>query len=155
MKDASEGVSAFAGAEQVSGLGIELRTPLDELGYARRALGDEGFSGGATDDAIASFEGVFEVEGYVLFAFHGDGDAALGVVGVGFAEGFLGDDEDFTVGSQFDSGAEAGYTCAHDQKINLRGPWHVFLRLTLGRAGVSGQGSGVRYQRTGSMSFRL
>jgi len=119
-------VSAFAGAQELAGFSIELRSPLDELGYAEWTLRDEGFCGRAADDSVTCVDGVFEMERDVLFAFHGDGDSALCIVGIGLAERLLGDDENISVAGQLDSSAEAGNTRAHDQKINLRGLWHQF-----------------------------
>ena len=125
VKDAGERMSAFAGAEQLAGFSVEMRAPLDELGHARRTFGNQRFGGGTVDDAVASVQGVFKMEGNVLIAFHGNGDSALSVVGVGLAERFFGDDQYIAVAGQFDGGAETGNTRAHDQKINLRGPWHL------------------------------
>ena len=125
VEDAGQRVSAFAGAEQAASFRIKARAPLDEFGHAERAFGDERFGGGAVDEAVAGIDGVFEMEGDVLVAFHGDGDSALGVVGIGLAERLLGDDQDIAVAGQFDGGAQAGNACAHDQKINLLGRWHL------------------------------
>ena len=109
----------------MAGLGVEVGSPLDEFGYAEGTFGDEGFGGGTVNYSIACIYGVFEVEGDVLDAFHGDGDSALGVMGVGLAERLLGDDQDIAVAGQFYGGAEAGNSCAHNEIINLRGPWHL------------------------------
>ena len=122
VEDAGQRVSTFAGAEKLAGLLVKLCAPLDELGEAGRAFGDEGLRSGAVDDAVAGVQGVFKMESDVLIAFHGDGDSALGIVGVGLAESFLGDDQDLAVGSQFDGSAEAGNASSHDKKINLRSP---------------------------------
>ena len=103
---------------------IEVRAPLDELGDAQRAFGDQGLGGGAIDEAVAGVHGVFKVQGDVFVAFHGDGDAALRVVGVRFAQRLLGDDQDFAVAGEFDGGAKAGNACAHDEKIHLRALCH-------------------------------
>ncbi len=104
---------------------VELCSPLDEFGYTEGSFGDESFGGGPVDDAVARLDGVFKMKGNVLFAFHGDSDSALCVVGIGLAERFLGDDEDIAVAGQLNCGTKPGNTCAHDQKINLRGPWHL------------------------------
>jgi hypothetical protein len=119
-------VGTFASAEQFASFAIEVRAPLNQFGNADGTLGDECFGGGAIHDSIAGAYCVQEMEGNVLIAVHGDGDSALCVVGVGFAERLLGDDQNFTVAGQFNGGSEAGNTRAHDQKINLRGPWHLF-----------------------------
>ncbi len=57
------------------------------------------------DEPIAGVFGVLKMESYVFFAGEGNGDAALRIVGVGFAEGFLRDDKHFAVASQFNGGA--------------------------------------------------
>jgi hypothetical protein len=82
VEDAREGVSAFSGAEQLACFGIKARTPLDELGHADGTFSDERFGGGTVDKAVARLDGVFKMESYVLIALGGDGDAALGIVGV-------------------------------------------------------------------------
>jgi hypothetical protein len=90
-------MSAFAGAEQLAVQGIEGGAPLDQFGYADRAFGDEDFGGGVMNETIAGINGVFKMKSYVGIAFHGDGDAALGVVGVGLGDGLFGDDENIAV----------------------------------------------------------
>ena len=62
--------------------GIKARAPLDELVHTDGTFSDERFSGGTVDKAVARLDGVFKMKGYVLVAFSGDGDAALGIVGV-------------------------------------------------------------------------
>ncbi len=122
VQDAGQRMRAFARAQvlavQAESVGaggtVEICAPLDKLGDAQRAFGYERFGGGAVDEAIAGTHGVFEVQGNVFFAFHGDGNAALRVVGIRFAERFLGDDQNFTVLRQLDSGAKAGDACSHD-----------------------------------------
>ena len=82
-------MSTLSGAEEVAGgrvaFAVEVCAPLDELGYADGALGDERFSSGTVDESITGVDGVFKVKGDVLVAFHSHGDSALRVVGVGFA----------------------------------------------------------------------
>ena len=125
VEDAGKGVRAFPSAQEITGLGIALgqefavkvRAPLDGLSDAQRAFGDERFGGGTIDKAIAGVDGVFKA-GDVAVAFHGDGDAALCVVGVRLAERLLGYDENIAVAGQFDGGAKAGDASAHDEEIN-------------------------------------
>ncbi len=106
MQDAGKGMRAFARAQELAaraalrGLAVEVRAPLDELGDAQRAFGDERFGGGTIDEAVAGVDGVFKVQGDVFVALHGHGDAALRVVGVRFAERFLGDDQNVAVSVQ-------------------------------------------------------
>ena len=59
------------------------------------------------------------MQGDVFVAFHGNGDAALRIVGVRFAERFFGDDENFAMPGQLDGSAKPGDSRAHDQKIYL------------------------------------
>jgi hypothetical protein len=90
---------------------------LDEFFYALGAFCDEDFGGWAMDEAVAGVFGVLEMESYVFFTGESYGDAALGVVGVGFAERLLGDYEDLAVVSEFDGCAQAGYACSDDEII--------------------------------------
>jgi hypothetical protein len=62
--------------------GIKARAPLDELVHTDGTFSDERFSGGPVDKSVAGPDGVFKMKGYVFIAFRGDGDAALGIVGV-------------------------------------------------------------------------
>ena len=62
--------------------GIKARAPRDQFGHAQRTFGHERFSGGAVDKAVARLDRIFQMEGDVLVALGGDGDAALGIVGV-------------------------------------------------------------------------
>ena len=124
MQDAGQRMSAFAGAQQLAGsripLAVEARAPLDQLGYAERAFGYERLGRGAVNDSIASIYGVLEMERDVLIALHGDGDSALGVVGVGLGHGLLGDHQDIAVAGQLHRRAQPGYARAHHQKVHLR-----------------------------------
>jgi hypothetical protein len=54
------------------------------------------------------------MESDIFIAFHGDGDSALCVVGVGFAERLLGDDQNITVAGQLNGGAKPGNARSHD-----------------------------------------
>ena len=89
MKDASQRVSAFAGAQQFAGprasLAIEGRAPLDQLRHAHRAFSYQGLGCGAVNDSVACVYGVFQMERNVLVAFYGHGDPTLRVMGVGLA----------------------------------------------------------------------
>jgi hypothetical protein len=86
VEDAREAVCAFAGSHEAAtlccGMAIEGCAPLEELFDAHGALFYEHGCGVAIDEAIACGEGIFEVECYIFFAAHGDGDSALGVGGV-------------------------------------------------------------------------
>ncbi len=119
VQDAGEGVGAFAGFEEPAVARVEGCAPGDEFGHAQGAFLHEDFGGAPVDEAVAGVDGVFEVEGDVGLALGGDGDAALRVVGVRFAQRFFGHDEDFAVLRQFDGGAEACDASAHHQEINI------------------------------------
>ena len=119
VEDAGEGVGSFAGAGEFSVFCVKGGAPLDELGDADGALGDESLCGRAVDEAVASVDGVFQVEADVLVALHGDGDTSLGVVGVGLGDGFLGGDEDVAMACELDGGAEAGDARADDEIVRL------------------------------------
>src|SRR6185312_9211044 len=70
------------------------------------------------DHAVACVDGVFEVQFDIFFAADRNSDAALRVRSVGFAQGFLGDDQDAaTVSGKADSGAESGNPRANDYVI--------------------------------------
>ena len=82
-------------------------------------FGDQRLGGGAVNQAVACVHGVFKVQGNVFVAFHGDGDAALRVVGVRLAQRLLGDHQHIAVLRQLHGGAQPGHTRAHYQKIDL------------------------------------
>ena len=114
---------AFAREHQLAVLAVEGGAPVEKLLDALRALLDEDAGGFGIDQAVASGERVFEVEGDVFVAAHGDGDASLGVGGVGFGELFFGDDEHGACTGEADGRAEAGDSCADDEKIDLLRCW--------------------------------
>jgi hypothetical protein len=117
VQDAGVGVGGFAGAEQLAALSIESGAPFDQLGNALGAFFDERPGSGSVNQAVACGHSVFQMQCHVLPALGGDGDAALSIVGVGFAERLLGNDQDFAVIGKFNRCAEAGYTCSYDEII--------------------------------------
>ena len=124
VQDAGQRVCAFASAQQFAALGIEGRAPLDKFSYADWPLIHKRLGSRAKDNPIACAYGVFEMQRNVPIAFHGDGDSALRVVGVGLGERFLGDDQDIAVAGQFNGCAKAGHARAHHQKIYPRRHCH-------------------------------
>jgi hypothetical protein len=57
---------------------------------------------------------------YIFLAAHGNGDAALRVIGVRFAESLFGNDQDLgSVGSQTNRSAEPGDSRTHDDEIRF------------------------------------
>jgi hypothetical protein len=118
VEDAGPAVGGFAGQQQLAVEAIEAGAPGDEFFNAPGTFGDEDFGGRMVDQAITGVFSVLEMEGYVFFAGKSDGDTALSVVGVGFAEGFFGDDEDFAVIGEFDGSAQAGYACSDDEIVD-------------------------------------
>ncbi len=128
VQDARQRVRALAGAQELAGSRIpsrsKLRAPLDQLGHAQRPLGHQRLGRGPVNESIAGVHGVFEMQRNVLVALHGHGDAALRVVGVGFAQRLLGDHQDLAVARQLHRRAQPGHARAHHQKIHLSQPCH-------------------------------
>ncbi len=118
VEDAIAAVGSFAGEHQLTVFAIEAGAPAEKLFDAQRAFFDENAGGFAVDEAISGIDGVVKVQRDVFFAAHGDGDSALGVVGVRFAESFLGHDQDsgFT-SSKADGGAQTRDPCADDDEV--------------------------------------
>jgi hypothetical protein len=125
---ARERVRAFASAEELAAIPIrspvEGRSPLNQFGDTRWALGYQRLGGGAVNDSIAGVYGVFKVEGHVFGALHGDGDAALRVVGIRLGQRLLGDDQHLSVTSQLHGRTKPCDTRTHDQKIHFRRQCH-------------------------------
>ena len=137
VQDAGQGMSAFAGAEELAVLGIKVRAPFDQLGDADRPLGNQSLGGGTIDQSIASVDGVGEMQRNIGIALHGHGDSALGVVGIGLGHGLLGNDENIAVAGQFDGRAQASYARPHYQKIDLLRCFHR-VQATTGGQGFDG-----------------
>ncbi len=57
------------------------------------------------------------MEGDFVIVTEGDGDASLGVLGRGLAQGVFGDDEDGSGVGQFDCGTETGDAGANYEKV--------------------------------------
>lgn len=55
----------------------------------------------------------------LIIVIEGGGDTALRVLGRGFAEAVLGDDENASGFRQFERRAESGHTCADDDEVRL------------------------------------
>ena len=127
VQDAGQGVRAFAGAQQFARFGIEGRAPLDQLGHAHRPFGHQRLGGGTIDQPVAGVDGVIEMQCNVRIAFHGHGDAALRIMGVGLGNGLLGDHQNLAVTGQFDGRAQPGHARSHHQKIDLRRNCHKGL----------------------------
>jgi hypothetical protein len=115
-------MSGFTGTEKPAAravvFAIEGRAPLDQFGDAFGAFGDEDFCGRAMNEPVTCGDGVFKMESDVFAALGGYGDAALGVVGVRFAERLFGDDEDLAVIGKSDSGPQAGHTCSDNEVVD-------------------------------------
>jgi hypothetical protein len=114
VQDTRMGVSGFAGAQQLAAMTVKGRAPFDEFSNALGAFFDKHFGCWAMDEAVARGYRVFEMERDVFLALGGYGDTALGIVGVGFAERLLSDNQDIAVVGEFDGRAEAGYARAND-----------------------------------------
>ena len=122
---------------------VEIRAPLDELGHAQRPFSHQHLGGGPINQAVPGVHRVFKVQRNVFVALHGDGDAALRIVRVRFADRFLGDDENIAVRGQLDGGAKSRYARAHHQKIYLRALVITFEANTEGE-GTGDEGQGLR-----------
>ena len=123
MEDAGEAVGAFAGALELAvGVAVESGSEVEELVDAPGARLDQQRGGGFADEAIAGGDGVGQVQPDILVSTHGDGDAALGVGGVGFRERFLGDDEDGPGGAEAIGSTEARDAAAYHDEVK---PLHV------------------------------
>lgn len=112
-------MGAFAGKHELAILAVEGGSPVEEFFDALRALFDEDASGFGIDETVAGCDGVFVMERDIFVSAEGDGDAALGVGGVGFGELFFGDDEDRAFARKTRGRAETGDSGADDEKINL------------------------------------
>ena len=90
---------------------------------------DDGFDGGAVAETAGDGHGVLDVGFEGVFGFPDGGDAALGVVGVGFLEFGFGDEEDFAAagcaaGGGFggsERGAKTGDAAADGRRLALKG----------------------------------
>jgi hypothetical protein len=128
VENARAGVGRFAGAEELSGMAvsivIEVGAPLDQFFNAEKAFANKDFCSGAKNNSIACVYGVFQMQSNVFVAFRCDSDSTLRVMGVGLAEGLLGDYQDIAVVGQLDGCAEARDARSHHQKIHLGGHCH-------------------------------
>ena len=118
VQNAVAAVRALAGEQQLagSGLAVEAGVPLKQLVDARGALRDEDMAGNGVDEAGAGADGVFGMLFDISRAAERDGDAALGVAGVGLPEALLGDEQDVCVVGEADGGAKTGDACADDDE---------------------------------------
>ena len=95
MEDATFGVAAFAAEIRpaVSAV-LELHSPGDELGDARRSSLDDVADGGEIAEAVAGGERVLDVAGEIVGLVGDAGYPALRPVGVRFRTGLLRHDRD-------------------------------------------------------------
>ena len=118
VQDAVAAVRAFARQHQLARcFAIEVRAPAQQFFDAQRTLFHQHPRGLAIHQPIAGVDRVFQMQRDVLIAAHGDGDAALRVVGVRFAQRLLGDHQDPAGPGQPNSGAKSGNARADDEKI--------------------------------------
>ena len=73
----------------------------------------------AIDEAVSRGDGVLEVQRDIFIAAESDSDSPLRVVGIRLAEGFFCDDQYAASFRESDSGAQAGDSGAHDQKVGF------------------------------------
>jgi hypothetical protein len=117
MKDAWVRMRRFASAHKATVLAIEARAPLDKFLHATRAFAHQKLGGVSVHKPIAGSDGVIEMQLDVFFAFHGNGDTALRVVGVGFANRLFRDHEYIAMRGQFKSCSKPRNACTHDEKV--------------------------------------
>jgi hypothetical protein len=123
VQDAAFGMTAFAAQIQfAAAVDIafgKFHAEFDQFGDAGGALGDDGAHDLLMAEAGAGGEGVAHVHfDGVLLAGDG-GDAALGVVGVGFGAGFLGGNGDAPQMGGLQREGKAGNAAAQDQEVKL------------------------------------
>ena len=140
VQNARQRVRALARAQQLAGLGIEGRAPLDQLRHAHRPLGHQRLRRGAINQPVPGVDGVFQVQRNVRVALHGHGNAALRIVGIGLGHRLLGDDQNIAVARQFDRRAQPGHARSHHQKVHLRRCCHKDLGYHL-KAGTREHGA--------------
>ena len=112
---AAEGDGALGGVEGDSEFG-EAADPVGRFPY-------ENLDGGAVAEAGAGGQGVGQVLLDAVVRAHGGGDAALGVLGVGFLDGALGDDDRAAVPGGEQGGVEPGDARAQDAVVVVGGSW--------------------------------
>ena len=119
VQDAVAAVRTFAGEHESALFAIEACTPAQQLFHTQWAFFDENLRRVAIDEAISCGDGVCEVQRDIFVAAESDSDSALSVVGIRLAEGFFCDDQYAASFRESDSGAQAGDSGAHDQKVGF------------------------------------
>lgn len=97
----------------------------DEFGDSCGAIFDDGADDLGFTEAGSCGEGVADVEFERIFRAGDGGDAALGVVGVGFGAILFGDDGDAAVRGDLEREHQAGDTAAEDEVIVLFHAWEL------------------------------
>ena len=134
VQNAITAVRAFAGQHQLAVFAIEIGAPAQQLVDALRTLFHQHARGFAMHEAVARVHGVVEVQGHIFVAAHGNGDAALRVMRVRFAQRFLGDDQDArSIRCQSDGRAQAGNARAHDHEIRFPHTCHKLSGYSISR----------------------
>ena len=119
VQHAIAAVRTLASEGKPGALLIEVRAPLDEFLDAQRAFLDEDARRIAMAEAIAGDQRVLQMQADLVLVAEGDGDAALGVLGVRFAQFEFGQTEHTPIGGQLDCRPHAGDAGAHDNEIGL------------------------------------
>ena len=119
VENAVARMSAFAAEHELAVFAVEFSAPLEELFDDVGAFGDEGADGLLVAEAVASHEGVADVEVEAVVLGHGGGDAALGVLRRGLAELILGEEQNASGGGELNGGTETGDAGADDQEVDM------------------------------------
>ncbi len=126
MEDARHGMSRLAGAQQTAVFAIEPGAPFDEFPDPQRSFSDQRFGGGTVHQPVAGRDCVLEMKIDIVAPVHGNGNTALCVVRVRFAERLFRDHQHFADSGQFHRRTQPRYAGAHNQKVNLPGKRHHF-----------------------------
>ena len=105
--------------ENPAAVAVEFRAPFDQLLDGGGAFLHQGAHGGAVAQAVAGGQGILLVQFHFVVVAQSDGDPTLGVLGRGFPETVLGDDQDPARLSQCDRGAQTSHSGPDDEKVRI------------------------------------
>jgi hypothetical protein len=114
MDDPGAAVGGFLAEGDFAVDAVEGNAEANEVGYALGGVGSQDAGSVFIDEAGAGAEGVVEVEVRSVVGPYRRSDATLGVLGVGFIEAALGEDEDLAVLTGGEGGKEPGDAGAYD-----------------------------------------
>ncbi len=117
MDDPPGGMAPLESEVQPAGVPREFHPPLDQFTDPVRALPHQDFDGVSVAESDSGVERVPDVEIEGIVRGEDGGDSALGVIGVRFGAGFLGDDEDGSLRRGLQREGESGDAAPDDQEI--------------------------------------